>query len=213
MKIWDGFIRGYHWLQLVLIGGCWWTAEEAEMGWHMTLAACLGALWITRILWGFIGSENARFTSFIKGPGAIRQYAASILSGKPTNHTGHNPMGALMVVALLLVIGMQWVSGLFATDEIFTEGPLVQYVSAETATTFSQLHHLIFNFIIGFVVIHVLAVIVYRIKGERLAEAMVSGKRKDMVDADVTAPKLKNGLIAWAMFLPIWGGCYYWIVG
>jgi len=214
MKIWDGFIRGYHWLQLLLIVGCWYTAENAEMEWHMSLASCLAALWVTRVIWGFIGSENARFTSFVKGPGAVINYMSTIFSGKPHQaYNGHNPAGALMVLALLLVIGLQWFSGLMTTDEIFTEGPLVAYVSDETATLFSQLHHLIFNFIIGFAVVHIVAVIVYRAKGERLPEAMVSGKRKDLSESDVAAPALKNGLIAWGIFLPLWAASWYRISG
>ncbi len=214
MKVWDGFVRGYHWLQLALLVGLWWTAENAEMEWHMSAAACLAALWVTRIIWGFIGSENARFCSFVKGPGAVIDYFRTVLSGKPSQpHTTHNPAGALMVLALLAVIGLQWISGLMTTDEIFTEGPLVQYVSDETATLFSQLHHLVFNGIIALAAIHILAVIIYRIKGERLPEAMVSGKRKDIAEGTVAAPVLKNGLIAWGIFLVIWAGFWYWIVG
>tara|TARA_R110002167_G_scaffold39261_11_gene121388 strand:+ start:3930 stop:4571 length:642 start_codon:yes stop_codon:yes gene_type:complete len=212
MKVWDGFIRGYHWLQVMLLVACWWTAEEGEMEWHMSLAACLVALWVTRLVWGVLGSSNARFSHFVQGPQAVTHFARCLLVGKGVpRHAGHNPLGALMVVALLLLIALQWISGLFATDEIFTEGPLASWVSADTATWLTQWHHLNFNLIIGLVVLHIAAVVLHQWRGEPLVQAMVTGKRDDL--RDVQVPVLVPAWRAWGVFLLLWAVSYYVIVG
>ncbi|MDP2547305.1 cytochrome b/b6 domain-containing protein [Oceanobacter sp. 4_MG-2023] len=203
MKVWDSFVRGYHWLQVMLLVGCWWTAEEGEMGWHMSLASCLVALWITRLGWGLFGSSNARFSQFVPGPQAVIRFSRTMLTGKEMpRHAGHNPLGALMVVALMLLIAAQWGSGLFATDEIFTEGPLVEMVSADTATLLTQWHHLNFDLIVVLVVLHVAAVVFHQWRGEPLVQAMITGKRNDLSAAE--APTLVPAWRAWVVFLLLW---------
>lgn len=209
MNVWDSYIRVYHWLQVGLLGGLWWSAEVGEMEWHLRLAAVLGALWLSRLFWGVAGSETARFCAFVKGPAAVAAFARGMLTGKTGHAVGHNPLGALMVLALLLVIGLQFVSGLFSSDEIFTEGPLVAYVSDETVELLSQFHHLNFAILQGLVVLHVLAVVIHARRGERLVPAMVTGKRPDL--QGMVAPQLRAVWPAWLVFGVTSAGLHYWI--
>ena len=212
MKVWDSYIRVYHWLQVGLLGGLWWSAEVGEMEWHLRLASVLGALWISRLFWGVAGSDTARFGHFVKGPATVLAFARGLLTGKGTHSVGHNPLGALMVVALLLVIGVQFGSGLFSSDEIFTDGPLVAMVSGDTVDLFSRLHHLNFAILQGLVVLHVLAVVVHARRGERLVPAMVTGKRPDLQELAVPAPVLRAVWPAWLVLGLATAGLYSWIV-
>ncbi|MDO6804903.1 hypothetical protein Q4595_20800, partial [Wenyingzhuangia sp. 1_MG-2023] len=92
--------------------------------------------------------------------------------------------------------------GLFATDEIFTEGPLVEMVSADTATLLTQWHHLNFDLIVVLVVLHVAAVVFHQWRGEPLVQAMIIGKRNDLSAAE--APTLVPAWRAWVVFLLLW---------
>lgn len=208
MKVWDSYVRSYHWLQVGLIGGCWWSAEVGEMEWHLRLAAALAGLWISRLYWGLFGSETARFSRFVKGPGQVVAFARAMLVGKAHHGVGHNPLGALMIVALLLVIGLQLFTGLFASDEIFTDGPLVAMVSSDTVDFMTRWHHLNFNILTGLVLVHVAVVAIYATRGEPLIPAMITGLRKDLTSA--TAPVMRSVWPAWLVFALVAGGCYRW---
>ncbi|MGB1092045.1 MAG: cytochrome b/b6 domain-containing protein [Oceanobacter sp.] len=212
MKVWDSYIRFYHWLQVGLIIGCWWTAEEGYMEWHLTLAAGLIGLWVSRIIWGFIGSETARFSKFVKGPASVFQFAGALLAGKIPHQVGHNPVGALMVVALLLLIAVQWFTGLFTSDDIFIEGPLYSMVSDDFASLMGQIHHLNFDLIVILVVVHVLAVVLHQFKGEKIVGAMITGKRADLAgEPSLVNPKMANSLTAWIIAILVGFGCWWWI--
>lgn len=210
MRIWDMYVRLYHWLQLGLIAGCWWTAENSEMELHVAMASVLIGLWISRLFWGFAGSETARFCRFVKGPGQTLAFAKAMLSGQAKPVAGHNPMGAWMIMALLLVIGIQGLTGLFSSDEIFTDGPLVAYASSETAELMTQIHELNFNLLMALASVHVLAVAVYSLKGEKLLPAMFTGKRDDLPES-AQSPVLRPVWPAMVLFLIAAGSMYYWV--
>ncbi|WP_394230663.1 cytochrome b/b6 domain-containing protein [Shewanella colwelliana] len=171
VKVWDLPTRVFHWTMIVLLGALWWTAENGEMGWHQVFAYSLMVLIVFRLVWGFIGSDTSRFSHFVKPPGYVMAYV------KQPKHIsiGHNPIGGYMVVTMIAVLLFQLVSGLFATDDIFTEGPLYRFVSSDVSSTLTSLHKSNFNILLGLVVLHVLAVIVHGLKGDKLVGAMITG--------------------------------------
>ena len=125
-NVWDLPVRVFHWSLVVLIPLAWWTGEEGKFDWHSWVGYSLLVLVVTRIIWGVVGSRHARFTDFLRGPGAIRGY----LKGEPAATPGHNPLGGWAVVALLSVLLLQAVSGLFNSDDVLYNGPL--YYAAST---------------------------------------------------------------------------------
>ncbi|WKE66481.1 cytochrome b/b6 domain-containing protein [Gallaecimonas kandeliae] len=204
-KVWDGFVRLYHWAQLGLLGGCWWTAEQGDMVWHQWLAMTLMALWGARLYWGFAGSGSARFGQFLKGPRQALAFGRDLFKGRGKGVAGHNPLGGWMVVALLLSLGVQLGTGLFANDEIFTEGPLYGWVSGETSDWLTRLHHLNFNLLLALAAVHVLAVLGHSLRGDRLVPAMVTGRKAGVAEA----PRLKAPWPAWLVFAGLWGLLYW----
>jgi cytochrome b len=100
--VWDAPVRVFHWLMVASFAGAWLTAESEH--WrllHVTLGYTIAGLVAFRILWGLVGTRHARFTSFVRGPAVVAGYLRGIVRGKPEHYTGHNPAGALAIIALL----------------------------------------------------------------------------------------------------------------
>ena len=127
---------------------------------------------IFRLLWGFVGSSTARFSSFVHGPASVVAH----LRGK-WNGIGHTPLGALSVVAVLLAVAMQVGLGLIAQDEdgIYM-GPLAGLVSSDTSDKARDIHELWFNVILALIALHVLAILYYRLRGKKLTLPMITGR-------------------------------------
>jgi cytochrome b len=175
VRVWDVPVRLVHWLIVTLIAVSWWTAENNELEYHRFSGYALLGLLAFRIYWGFAGTHTARFANFVRGPGAIVHY----LRGAERT-VGHNPLGALSVIVLLLLLAAQIGLGLFAVDvDGIESGPLSHLVSFDTGRECAELHEELFNVLIGFVVLHVAAVLFYLfVKRENLIGAMIHGRRE-----------------------------------
>ena len=112
--IWDLPTRLFHWLLVALIALSWWSAEYHQDELHIWLGMAVLSLLIFRLLWGFVGGSTARFANFIRGPRAVFGYLRGGWRG-----IGHNPLGALSVVALLAMAGIQVVLGLFILYQLY----------------------------------------------------------------------------------------------
>ena len=179
--IWDLPTRMFHWLLVLSLAASWWTAEAGIewIDWHFRLGYFAAGLVIFRVIWGFVGPRHARFSSFLRGPGAVADYVAT-LPKKDSNPTpGHNPVGAIAVVVMLLAIAIQAGTGLFASDDIFTDAPFHPLVSDDTASLLTSIHHLNFNILLGLAGLHIVAVLFYVLwKKQGLIRAMLTGRKK-----------------------------------
>ena len=177
--IWDLPIRIVHWLLTVLIFGSWYTVSvTGDMERHMLIGQTILCLLIFRVVWGFVGTRYAKFSSFVFGPRTIVAYARSILSRSGGGYAGHNPLGFLAVFAMLLLIGIQVTTGLFATDGDFYEGPLNHLVSGRTGNQITDIHYLNFDVLAIMIGIHIVAIFFYLLyKRENLISPMFTGKK------------------------------------
>lgn len=172
-RVWDLPTRLFHW---ALAAGIVVAVVSGKVGgdlieWHGRSGLFILGLIIFRVVWGFIGSATARFANFIRGPGAIRAYLKGEWQG-----IGHNPLGALAVLALLAVSAAQVFSGLFANDDITFQGPLAALISKEASDRARALHSLIFYGLLGIVGLHLAAIAFYtRVKRESLVKPMLTG--------------------------------------
>lgn len=175
VPVWDLPIRLFHWLLVALIAFSWWSAENERIEWHLWSGFAILALLIFRILWGLAGSSTARFSSFVRGPGAIASY---LRDPNGWRGIGHSPLGALSVVALLLATSVQVGLGLVTMDENGVyEGPLTGLVSFDASELAREWHELFFNVLLGFIILHVAAIVYYRIfKRRRLVGPMITGR-------------------------------------
>ena len=172
-RVWDVPIRLVHWLLAGLIAFSWWTAETKHLDLHIWSGCGILTLLLFRALWGFFGSSTARVSTFIRGPGAVHDYLRGRWHG-----IGHNPLGALSILALFGAVAIQVGLGLFAQDDdgIYT-GPLYRFVSSDTSDTIRGFHEAWFNIILALVALHVVAILFYRVvRGKKLTKAMITGK-------------------------------------
>ena len=177
IRVWDLPLRLFHWLLVLCIIGSIVSANLGgnAMQWHAYFGYSILTLLIFRIVWGFIGSTHARFNSFFPSPKSILNY----LQGKAPRVLGHNPLGAISVFALLLVLSIQVITGLFSDDEIAFQGPLAKYVSNSTVSLLSVAHEWNHLLIYALITIHIAAIIYYKkFKGEDLITPMISGDKE-----------------------------------
>ena len=142
------------------------------MIWHARFGYCALALILFRVIWGFIGPVHARFANFVKGPRKI----LALLRGGPWNGVGHNPLGALSVLALIIVFGVQAGLGLFTTDEIAFDGPLVKRVGSDWVAFATRWHNRSEWLLISLVILHIGAIVVHRVvRRHDLVRPMITG--------------------------------------
>lgn len=164
--VWDLPVRVFHWLLVACFAGAWLTAESER--WrllHVTLGYTLGGLLAFRVLWGLVGSRHARFTGFVRGPRAVLAYLRGLLRGQPTHHVGHNPAGALAIVAMLALGAATVASGWAVYNNI--GGGLLE-----------ELHEGAASLMLLVVGVHVAGVaLASRLHHENLVGAMLNGRK------------------------------------
>jgi cytochrome b len=170
--VWDLPVRLVHWLLATLIAFSWWSVHHHHTDWHIWSGCAILTLLIFRFLWGFFGSSTARWASFVRGPRTIHAYLRGRWVG-----IGHNPLGALSILALFLAVAVQVGLGLIAQDEdgIYL-GPLARLVSSDTSDKARDIHELWFNVILALIVVHLAAIIIYRLRGKHLTKPMITGR-------------------------------------
>lgn len=179
IRVWDLPTRLFHWLLVLAVVGLVVTGNlgGAWMNWHMRLGYAVFALVLFRLVWGVVGGRWSRFVHFVPTPSRLFAY----LSGKTDQpKVGHNPMGALSVMAMLGVLGAQVATGLVSDDEIAFTGPLVTLVSSDTVSAATAYHSDIGKFILlALVGLHLVAIAYHRlVKKHRLVKAMLTGDQE-----------------------------------
>jgi cytochrome b len=160
----------------------------AAMERHMLSGYAILALVLFRIAWGFVGSRHARFASFLRGPAAAFAYVRGLWAGTHTLSIGHNPLGGWSVAAMLLSLLVQAGTGLFADDEILTEGPLADSVSKQTSRLLTGIHDINGNVLYVLIGLHLAAIGYYLIvRRENLIRPMLTGVKRLPAAVDQTA--------------------------
>ncbi len=210
VRIWDLPVRVTHWSLALIVPAMWFTADNSLWYWHTRLGHVLLALLIFRVMWGFLGTDTARFSSFVKGPSAVLYYLRGDHDAQRT--IGHSPLGALAVIGLLGVIGAQVGMGLFAGDPYDgATGPLNALVGVGTADWITDTHEWFVYVVAGMIGLHLSAIAIYvGVKKQTLVAPMVAGKGKaeEGVEGNTRAsfPRFANcagaaiGVAAWVWF-------------
>ncbi len=178
--VWDLPVRFFHWALVLLIASQIVTVSIGgnAMEYHVLGGYAILTLVVFRIIWAVLGTPTARFTSFVCGPRAVLRYVRSLPAPRAEQVIGHNPLGGWSVVAMLLSVLVQAVSGLFADDEIMTTGPLWKYVSDDTARIFNVIHETNAVVLLTLICIHLAAVLFYLVrKKENLITPMFTGSK------------------------------------
>lgn len=164
--VWDAPVRLFHWLTVASFAGAYLTAESER--WrllHVTLGYTLAGLVVFRVIWGFVGTRNARFSSFVRGPRAVLRYLKAMTTSQPEHHTGHNPAGALAIMAMLTLAMVVTASGWAVYSDI--GGDVLE-----------GLHEFAANAMLAVVGMHIAGVLFASWQGhENLIASMVTGRK------------------------------------
>ena len=191
--VWDLPVRVFHWLLVFSFAGAYLTAESER--WrlvHVTLGYTMAGLVVFRILWGFAGTRYARFSSFVRGPQAVKRYLGTLLSHKPEHHTGHNPAGAVAIVALLLLALGVAATGWATYNEI-------------AGDWLEEVHEAIANVMLSIVGLHIAAVILSSwLHRENLVGAMFSGRKVGRPEEGIRSAWRTVGALMLVAVLGFW---------
>jgi cytochrome b len=206
--VWDLPTRLFHWCVVLLVFTSWVSADRGWMTIHLGSGLTLLALLLFRVAWGLVGSTTARFTNFLHSPRRVLGY----LKGDSALYAGHNPAGGLMVAAMIAVLLVQALSGLFANDGVHFNGPLALLIPSDLSDRITDIHSLVFNLILLLIWAHVVAVGFYLlVKRHNLVLPMFTGRKlrahvPDGADLTFTGLSvalllffLSAGIAAWIM--------------
>ncbi len=181
VRVWDLPTRLFHWLLVCCVAGSLITGNMGglTMTYHEWCGVAILAMILFRIVWGAVGGVHSRFNSFLTGPRVVLDYTRRLFGGESNRYLGHNPLGGWSIITMLASLLIQVCSGLFANDDILTEGPLAFLISNDLSDQLTYLHHANKWILISLLAVHVLAVVFYWfVKRENLVAPMVSGNKK-----------------------------------
>lgn len=178
-RLWDPLLRSFHWLLAAAVITGWILGEFGPpvMTLHFWCGYTVAGLLVFRLLWGLFGPRPARFSEFVRGPGAFFRYAKHLFERRPSYWPGHNPMGAVAVITILAVLAAQVTTGLISDpDDYINVGPLASYVSSDTRSAAVGWHHTGSKAVLALAVLHITFVLFYYLwKRENLIRPMLSG--------------------------------------
>ncbi len=209
IRIWDLPTRLFHWLLVMAVIGSFVSVKLGgnAMIWHGRFGYIVLALIFFRLIWGFVGTHHARFAQFIKSPKAILAYIKN-----PAETPGHSPIGAISVIVLIALFLAQALAGLFASDDIAFDGPLVKYVASawvELLTSFHRLNEWVLLTLVG---VHLCAILYYKYaKKINLISAMITGDKEWEDAAPLVQDDSKVRLKAMALLIAIALIMYYFL--
>ncbi|MBP0593394.1 cytochrome b/b6 domain-containing protein [Paraburkholderia sp. LEh10] len=191
--VWDAPVRIFHWLFAACFAGAWLTAESEN--WrlvHVALGYTAGGLVIFRLVWGLVGTKYARFSSFVRGPAYVGRYLLGILRGHPQRHVGHNPAGAVVIVAMLALACALTMTGWATYNDI-------------GGNWLDELHEGLASVMLALIGIHVTGVVVSSwLHRENLVGAMLSGHKSGRPDEGIKRAWRSVAAIVLASVLAFW---------
>ena len=194
IRVWDLPTRLFHWLLVLLIVSAYFTRNylaDPTLYWHRINGYAVLTLVLFRLLWGFVGSSTARFAAFFPRPGAIYRYAVGLVRRRRLHYLGHNPLGSLLILTMLLAVAAQAGTGLFTSDDTLAQGPLYDHAPAWITSRAESYHAKGFWIIAALAAVHIAANLLYQFGfKDRLITAMITGDKPaaDYVDAGETRP-------------------------
>lgn len=173
-KVWDPLVRAFHWSLVLSFAVAWLSADEWK-SLHEVAGYGAAGLIALRVVWGVIGTRHARFTDFVRSPATVIAYARDVLTGRERRYLGHNPVGGVMILALLASMAGLCATGWLATTDAFWGLEAIE-----------ETHEALANLMLGLVALHVGGVLLASVRhGENLVRAMVTGRKRAAATGDV----------------------------
>ena len=199
VRIWDIWVRLFHWsfaisvVFMLISGGTGWLFFD----WHRTIGEWVMVLVVFRILWGIVGSSNARLTQLLHSPRSSIEHLTALFKRRLPSERGHNAAGSWAVLLMLLLIGVQAATGFFIADEDeLIEGALYGSLSSATTELMYRIHNINAELLQVVVIVHVVMVFAYLFYGrQNLITTMIHGSMKWLSDAALPRIFFQSGWI------------------
>jgi cytochrome b len=180
IKVWDPIVRIGHWTLVISFFTAYFT-EDDFLTVHVWAGYLIGAVVIFRLIWGFVGSQHARFTDFVRGPSTTFRHLSDLARSRSRRYIGHNPAGGAMIVVLLIFLAGTVFSGvmLYGLDD--GAGPLAAWITenAEREELWEEIHEILANLTLLMVGIHIAGVLFSTyVHRENLVKAMITGRKR-----------------------------------
>ncbi len=167
VRVWDPFVRMFHWSLVILFAAAFVTGDEWEKL-HLPIGYAVAGLVAARVIWGLIGTRHARFSDFVFAPATTLGFIADTMRLKAKRYLGHNPLGGLMVIALLLAIAGICTTGYMMTTDAFWG---IEWVE--------ETHEALVYGTLVLIALHVAGVIFASVEhSENLVRSMVTGLKR-----------------------------------
>ncbi len=167
VKVWDPLVRIAHWSLVVSITGAWLT-RHSDSVWHEWLGYATLAIAAARIAWGSVGTPYAKFSEFVRTPAATLTYTRAVLAHRDQRYIGHNPLGAWMIVLLLLMVTLLGLTGWLSTTDAYWG---IAWVADS--------HEALADILLALIALHIAGVILSSWRHhELLVVAMFSGRKR-----------------------------------
>lgn len=167
VKVWDLFVRVFHWLVATLFIVAYATGDEIERV-HVAAGYAIAGLLVLRIVWGFVGPRHARFSNFVRSPREVLTYLRDVVLLRAPRYVGHNPAGGAMIIALIAMLATTCVTGYLMTTDAFWGAKWIE-----------ETHEFLANATVALIALHVLGVLVASFEHrENLVKAMITGRKR-----------------------------------
>lgn len=200
VSVWDPLVRIGHWI-LVIAFGTAYIIEGDFLEIHEWAGYIVAGYVAVRVIWGFVGTEHARFADFLYGPREATTYFFDMARHQAKRYLGHSPAGGIMVVALLAMLAGTTVTGMAELAASYGEGPLVGLIQPQSRSAHPQtsqnhgnngttvknepesalqeIHELFANATLVLVILHVGGVVMASFAHrENLISAMITGRKR-----------------------------------
>ena len=173
IRVWDGFVRLFHWSLVAGIAMAWLTADGPKVL-HEGVGYAIAGLNALRVIWGLIGPRYARFADFVRGPRPVLAYLRDLHAGRERRYLGHNPAGGAMIVAMLLTVAGTALTGWLQTTDAFWGSSAME-----------EVHEALATLILVLVGLHVAGVLVESLRHhENLLLSMLTGTKRPLSEQD-----------------------------
>ncbi len=198
--VWDRVVRSFHWSLVATIAVAAASAYFGGATWidiHIWAGTAAAALVIGRIVWGCLGSTHARFSDFLVSPAAAFAHVSALIAGRTVRHRGHNPLGGVMIVTLMIVLVAIAATGAVAFGGVLKSGPFAFVTTFATGWRAREIHQALAVVLLSLIALHVAgAVFESRRTRENLVRAMVDGRKEVRRDDHRPSPRQARPLSA-----------------
>lgn len=144
---------------------------------HILSGYVLASGLMARLLWGLVGPASARWSDLWHP--AVWKNSLKNMRLPSAHRVGHDPIASLAYLLIYGVMAFMVVTGMGLAASEFQAGPLAAWFgnAGWLEDILKDPHEAGFVLVLGFISLHMAALVFHQLRGERVAQSMVTGKQ------------------------------------